>query len=232
MTRFGGLTGCPTGSTAFAFRAISVAALPCKRVVSLTLCPFVALAGGCLRVGESLHPEKGMKRKRCDQRCVVRSSVPYRRSRSRHLPLAPRAERAFVCPGRAATVRAAPTSANRYAGECVACGMSRTCGACLRTASCEMCTPTQRCGPCRNVHSKAHRAAGLQRSAKGARALASRQPSEHVDSIDLPRTRSGMNQYLHLVASTTSALWCEGPKHGRCPHAPLPFAACPHSMPR
>ena len=55
------------------------------------------------------------------------------------------------------------TSAN--AGSCTACDFEHSCDACARIASCSACTARGRGGSCRNVHSKAHRAAGIQRSA-------------------------------------------------------------------
>lgn len=47
-----------------------------------------------------------------------------------------------------------------YGGTCSACGTAWSCPACLATRDCSDCTPSARCGSCRNVHSKAHRAAG------------------------------------------------------------------------
>ena len=52
-----------------------------------------------------------------------------------------------------------------YAGSCTACGFEHSCDACARIASCSACTARGCGGSCRNVHSKAHRAAGIQRSA-------------------------------------------------------------------
>ena len=102
---------------------------------------------------------------------------------------------------------------NPYAGVCASCTLDRSCAACLKTARCADCTAVARCGSCRNAHSKAHRNAGRQASARGGRA-----PSvcaapralcpPPIDAIDLPRTRDGLGRLHHLVASITPDLWC------------------------
>ena len=90
------------------------------------------------------------------------------------------------------------TAANTYTGPCVACAFERSCTACLLTATCERCSPSGRCGRCRNIHSKAHRASGMQSSAPGAprRLGASPRstPALVIDALDLPRSREGLNR--------------------------------------
>ena len=74
-------------------------------------------------------------------------------------------------------------------------------------AACTECTATARCGSCRNVHSKAHdRSSGQRASAITASTVT--MPIAACTSVDLPRSRSGLNQFYHLVATTTPHLWC------------------------
>lgn len=99
---------------------------------------------------------------------------------------------------------------NAYGGACTACGVERTCAACLQTAGCERCTLLVACcGSCRNVHSRAHRAAGLCSSRGAAVAGRSTLPCgvapSPVDSLDLPRARAGLN-----------CLSCNAPWHAGC----------------
>ena len=120
-----------------------------------------------------------------------------------------------------------------YGGTCSACGTAWSCPACLATSDC---TPSARCGSCRNVHSKAHRAAGNHASLESGKRrprpaeespLKRRErlvpsPSRHVDALDLPRSRAGLNAYYALVAQTTADLWSAG--GGRWMHNPA--SAC------
>ena len=104
---------------------------------------------------------------------------------------------------------------NAYRGACLACDTARTCAVCLQTAACEQCTAGARCGSCRNLHSRANRAAGLC-SSRGAGGTASSAatlrrdlpPPSAAGALDLPRARAGLNELYHLIASTTSGLWC------------------------
>ena len=127
-----------------------------------------------------------------------------------------------------------------YAGGCTACGAAWSCIACTQTRACSRCTPSARCGSCRNVHSKAHRAVGLQltlgsaakrkagaaaavkRGASSARAThlvsPSTQPSNGPCTMDFPRSRQGLNSYYTLLATTTGDLWSSG--GGRWMHRP------------
>ena len=100
--------------------------------------------------------------------------------------------------GQPSIKRVAVPFVNAYVGPCAACGLDRTCEACTQTGGCTRCTAQARCGSCRNVHSSAHRRAGLQLSARGVPPL--RPPIGAADgaSIDLPRTRGGLNHYYHL----------------------------------
>ena len=102
------------------------------------------------------------------------------------------------------------TRTSAFAGSCIACSEGWLCSACLQCAQCDKCTATSRCGSCRNIHSRVHRAAGLQSSS--ARGSVSSKPRgallAAVDSLDLPRTCEGLNNSYHLIASTTSAFWC------------------------
>ena len=120
-----------------------------------------------------------------------------------------------------------------YGGTCSACGTAWSCPACLATSDC---TPSARCGSCRNVHSKAHRAAGNHASLESGKRrprpaeespLKRRErlvpsPSRNVDALDLPRSRAGLNAYYALVAQTTADLWSAG--GGRWMHNPA--SAC------
>ena len=138
---------------------------------------------------------------------------------------------------------------SRYTGECSACGTAWSCTACLATRDCKRCTPSARCGSCRNVHSKAHRAAhahaalgsastGVQqkRAADGCmtcatprrRAVVPRPLSDAPSAIDVPRTRGGLNTYYELVARTTPDLWSAG--GGRWMHRPASAALSVESV--
>ena len=66
----------------------------------------------------------------------------------------------------------------------------------------------RRCGSCANVYSKAYRAAGLRVSTAPMGAPLKQAPAAAVASLDLPRSRQGLQRYYQLVASTTGDLWC------------------------
>lgn len=120
---------------------------------------------------------------------------------------------------RARSARAASSNeqpaASAYTGACIACEYERSCTACLATAKCANCTALGRCGSCRNIHSKAHRASGLQASVCGAgrgQRVASPRSAlvPAVDALDLPRSRAGLSTYHRLVETTTPDLWNNG----------------------
>ena len=135
---------------------------------------------------------------------------------------------------------AAPTSV--YEGRCNSCGDARTCHACVATSHCPDCSRSARCGSCRNIHSKAHRAAGMVQSTaqsakrapntswKSGMIAPARRRSQKVDvadALDLPRSREGLNKFYDLVASTTADLWCVRVALSRSTRAALRFAGAP-----
>ena len=71
---------------------------------------------------------------------------------------------------------------NLFSGACSSCGTDWSCSACIKTRDCERCTPSARCGSCRNVHSKAHRAAREHAAlaSGGARAQRKRAAGDHT----------------------------------------------------
>ena len=76
---------------------------------------------------------------------------------------------------------------NLFSGACSSCGTDWSCAACIKTRDCERCTPSARCGSCRNVHSKAHRAAREHAAlaSGGARAQRKRAAGDHTPPVRL-----------------------------------------------
>ena len=119
-----------------------------------------------------------------------------------------------VAAGKKRVLDDAPAWTSAYAGSCTACGFEHGCAACARTASCSVCTEKGRCGSCRNVHSKAHRAAGLHvRVQLHPRVYASVTESKAALDASLKSSPSGWRQpqppflllYLLFLFSTVDA---------------------------
>jgi len=96
----------------------------------------------------------------------------------------------------------------------VLCGDERSCEACVKTARCEYCTARGRCGPCRNIHSKARRAAGfvsVHVRGRGGEPLV--QPvceGTSVAALDVPRSRGSLDAYYRQLTTVVAGLSCAG----------------------
>ena len=155
----------------------------------------------------------------CRCACPPQARRPVVRGSARATPTSSRAMRVEMsAPATPACARRRATSARRGGGECLReRERVREChsGGCTALVCAGRLTDPRapfrtrrRCGSCANVYSKAYRAAGLRVSTAPMGAPLKQAPAAAVASLDLPRSRQGLQRYYQLVASTTGDLWC------------------------